>query len=71
MVNCLNSYIIYGKEFIQNSPDNAKILASMIEKAISLEPMSNNEGLNYSNNIEACVVLQMALQNLDGTSVFG
>jgi hypothetical protein len=54
LTSCLNSYIFFGSEFILNSTDNVGTLLDMVSKAIMLG------GTNYSNNIEGCLVLQLA-----------
>ena len=76
---CLNSYIIFGKDFIESSERNVQLLLEMAWRAISLNPAGDHnlndesnadfqrQELIYSNNIEGCLVLSMALQNFEKT----
>lgn len=62
LTNCLNSYIVYGREFIEQSPEHMQSLINMVQDAISQEPMMGSSGTpDFSNNIEGCFVLSIAL----------
>lgn len=81
LTTCLNSYIIFGKEFIENNETNVNLLLEMIWKAITLNPQGGDQflmdesnaefqkyELNFSNNIEGCLVLSLVLQNFDNSA---
>ena len=60
LTSCLNAYIVFGHEFIEKEENNVELLLSMISRTIALKPETQEDGLNYSNNIEACLVLSVA-----------
>ena len=59
LTSCLSSYLFFGSEFIIQNQVNVDVFMSIISDAISLKPIGADE-VNYSNNIEGCLVLQLA-----------
>lgn len=70
LTGCLNAYIYYGGDLLFQNQDNVNVLIEIISEAISLKPIGSSS-VNFSNNIEGCLVLQIAFQNLNpGSSSF-
>mmetsp|Transcript_30524 Transcript_30524/g.46787 ORF Transcript_30524/g.46787 Transcript_30524/m.46787 type:complete len:296 (-) Transcript_30524:1001-1888(-) len=65
LTQCMNAFIIFGKHHIQDSEVNVNILLDMISKALVLEPQMANSTYLFSNNVEGCLLLSLALQNFD------
>ena len=59
LTQCLNSFVFFGSDFIIQSQSNVDTLINIISDAISLKPIGSDE-VNFSNNIEGCLVLQIA-----------
>ena len=60
LTSCLNGFIVFGNEFIEESEQNIQELLNITSKALALQPQPQQYGINYSNNIEACIVLSVA-----------
>ena len=70
LVSCMNSYIVYGADFIQSDQARVDQLFQMILSAINVPFDLNPKNQDYSNNIEGCLLLQLALQHLSPQNQF-
>ena len=58
----MNYYIVYGKEFFEESRENIAILIDMV----NLSMFKKDPPIMLSNNMEGPLLLHMMLQNLNG-----
>jgi hypothetical protein len=68
LTSCLNSYIVFGQGFLEQSAANVApytYLFSMAEASMLLPPRKlDGLVIDYSDNLEGCHVLSLALQHL-------
>ncbi len=62
LLQTINSYLMYGKDFFESSVENLSQIFSMAIMSMSRQ----EEPLMLSNNMEGALLFHMALQNLDG-----
>jgi hypothetical protein len=58
----MNYYIVYGKQFVENSVENLRMVYDMA----NLSLYKIDQPVFLSNNAEGAVLLSILLQNLDG-----
>jgi hypothetical protein len=62
LLQTINSYLMYGKDFFESSVENLSQIFSMAIMSMCRQ----EEPLMLSNNMEGALLFHMALQNLDG-----
>ncbi|CDW80715.1 UNKNOWN [Stylonychia lemnae] len=62
LLEAVNYYIIYGKEFFEQDQQNLGLLFEMAQQSI----FKKEKSMMLSNNLEGVMLLHMMLQNLDG-----
>eukprot|EP00347_Sterkiella_histriomuscorum_P023425 403334689 len=62
MLEALNYYIVYGKDFFENDQQNLQKLFEMASASI----FKKERNMMLSDNMEGVMLLHMILQNLDG-----
>jgi hypothetical protein len=65
LLQTINSYLMYGKDFFENSVSN---LQQIFEMA-NLSMYNKEPPIIMGNNMEGALLLHMTLQNLDGNLI--
>jgi hypothetical protein len=62
LLQAVNYYIVYGKEFFESSRENLSTIFEMSNMSL----FKKDPPIMLSNNIEGALLLQILLTNLDG-----
>jgi hypothetical protein len=65
LLQTINSYLMYGKDFFEDSVDNLSQIFSMAIMSMC----RTEQPIILGNNMEGALLLHMTLQNLDGTLI--